>query len=352
MAIRSLISFALIAGCAGVAIAGCKHADSTRAAPTDPGPAAAVPLAAEPTAVELGAAPPPRPELPKSVDPKDLDDKERKVLLDVLAEQFDPCGKTRSMLDALRAGDCAIAPKLAARLVEFLGPQGMGKAQAVQALLREIERLNTVVPIDIGTSPVRGPADAKVKIVEFSDFECPFCRRAIVPLEKLRAHYQALLCYKFYPLKLSHPNAEGAARAAWAAHQQGKFWEMHDTLFANQDKLDWPAVQSYAKKLGLDGKKFAADVQSEASKAAVAADEKAGEVAGVDGTPTFYVNGRRAESLGQVQELVREALQASGQAVPEPLGAAEFAELETGAAAAESPATVPARAAPAAEPAK
>ncbi len=345
----ALVVFA-VALCA--ASAGCKHADSTRAAPSELGASAAVPLAAEPTAVELGTAPPARPELPKSVDPKDLDDKERKILVDILAEQFDPCGKTRSMLDALKAGDCAIAPKLAARLVEFLGPQGMGKAQAVQALLREIERINTVVPIDIGASPVRGPADAKVKIVEFSDFECPFCRRAIVPLEKLRAHYNVLLSYKFYPLKLSHPNAEGAARAAWAAHQQGKFWEMHDTLFANQDKLDWPAVQGYAKKLGLDGKKFAADVQSEASKAAVAADEKAGEAAGVDGTPTFYVNGRKAETLGQVQELVREALQAAGARVPEPLAAVNIADPEVGAAPAEAPTVAPGPAAPAAEPAK
>ena len=307
----------------------CKHADSARQIGSDPVAAGeTVVLAAEPSSVVLGAAPTVS-KLPKSVDPKDLDERERQILADLLGEQFDPCGKTRSFMDALRADDCPMAVKLAARLVDWLGPQGMSKQQAVQALLREIERLNTVVTIDTRGAPMRGPADAKVTIVEFSDFECPYCRRVTAPLEKLRAHYNVLLFYKFYPLKHSHPNAVGAARAAWAAHQQGKFWEMHDVLFANQSALDWPSVQNYAKKMGLDAKKFAADVQSEAAQAAVDADEKAGELALVDGTPTFYVNGRKGESLAQVQDMVREALAGLGLPLPQALAGADISDGAT-----------------------
>lgn len=314
--------------------AGCKHASSTSTASAELAGGPAVAPAAEASAVVIGATAPPPADLPKSVDPKDLDAAERKILGEILSEQFDPCGKTRSFMEALRAGDCPIAPQLAAKLVDFLGPQGMGKQKAVAALLREIERINTVVAIDVAGAPSRGPADSKAVIVEFSDFECPFCRRAIEPLEKLRKHYNAVLYYKFYPLK-QHPNAEGAARAAWAAQRQGKFWEMHDLLFANQQALDWPAVQGYAKQLKLDAKIFEADVNSPAAKAAVAADEKAGEAALVDGTPTFYVNGRKGETLGQVQEMVREALQAAGQKLPAPLSEADVDEAGDAPAKAE-----------------
>lgn len=308
-----------------VAASACKHADATKQVGNEIAPVAALPLPAESSAA---TAPARQPELPPSVDAKDLDPAERKVLLEVLAEQFDPCGKTRSFLDALRAGDCAIAPRLAAKLVEFLGPQGLGKKQAVAALLKEIERVNTVVAIDVKGAPLKGAPESKVTIVEFSDFECPFCRRAVGPLDKLRAHYNVALYYKFYPLRHSHPNAEGAARAAWAAHQQGKFWPMHDLLFANQHDLEWASVLKYAAKAGLDAKKFEADVRSDASKIAVQADEKAGEAAQVDGTPTFFVNGRKGETLHQVEEMVREALATAGEKVPGAMSADDLSDAD------------------------
>ena len=330
---------------------GCKHADATKHVGAEIAVAGEVPLAEAATVVEL--APPKLPDVPPNVDAKDLDPAERKVLVEVLMEQFDPCGKTRSFMEALRAGDCGIAPKLASKLVEFLGPQGMGKKQAVQALLKEIESVNTVVSIDVKGAPVKGPPESKVSIVEFSDFECPFCRRAVGPLEKLREHYNVALYYKFYPLRHSHPNAEGAARAAWAAHQQGKFWPMHDLLFANQHDLEWSSVLKYAAKAGLDTKKFEADVRSEASKTGVDADEKAGEAAQVDGTPTFFVNGRKGETLHQVEEMVRDGLAAAGQKLPDPLTAMDLGEADapTGKEPAEPAAAAPATA-PAAAPAK
>lgn len=303
---------------------GCKHADSIKSATQDHAVGTEIPPPAEVTATAAKAAEK-QPDLPAGVDAGDLDAAERKVLAEILDEQFDPCGQKRTFLAALRAGDCALAPRLVKSLVEAL-QAGEGKKQAVATLLDEMERLNTVVQIDVKDAPRKGPADAKVVVVEFSDFECPFCRRAIAPLDKLQAHYGFALYYKFFPLKQSHPHAEGAARAAWAAHQQGKFWPMHDLLFANQTALDWPSVQKYAAKAGLDIAKFEADFRSPASQTAVGADEKAGDAAGVDGTPTFFVNGRKAETLRQIEDMVREAMQGAGLPLPKPMSASDFGD--------------------------
>jgi protein-disulfide isomerase len=331
----SLWCLALVFG-----ITGCKHAESTgaaEAAGTETVAAAGTDTAkpADPAKPAEPAAPTPKKTagLPKGVDAKDLDEAERKVLAEILTEQFDPCGKSRSFHDALEAGDCPIAGKLAAKLVQSL-QDGLGKRAVVEALLREIERLNTVVVIDTTGAPVKGPADAKVVVVEFSDFECPFCQRAVGPIAVLQKHYGFRLNYKNYPLKLSHPNAEGAAKAAWAAHQQGKFWELHDLMFANNLKLDWNSVKGYAAKSGLDMAKFEADFASPAAQKSVDTDVAHGEAAGVDGTPTFFVNGRKAESMMQIEELVRDAMAEAKLPVPPALSAAELGEAAPSAAAA------------------
>jgi hypothetical protein len=205
--------------------------------------------------------------------------------------------------------------------------EGQDKKQVVARLLRDIERLNTVVNVTVQGSPLFGAADAKVTVVEFSDFECPHCRRASEPMQKLQKHYGFALYYKFFPLKSIHPNAEGAARAGWAAHKQGKFWALADAMFA-ADALDWPAVQKLAQKAGLDMKLFQADFASEAAKSAVEGDLKQGDDIGVDGTPTLFVAGRKAESLLQVQDMVRDQLQALGLALPAPMSAVDLGEAE------------------------
>ncbi len=353
--------------CASLALTGCKHADSAQTAAVETSPSKEIPPA-NPQVVVIDPAKqavPAAAALPKGVDAKDLDEAEKKILAEILNEQFDPCGKSRSFAAALDAGDCAIAPKLANALVGYL-QAGHAKKAAVGLLLKEIERLNTVVQIDTQGSPLRGPAQSKVIVIEFSDFECPFCRRAVDPLEKMQKQYNFALYYKFFPLKLSHPNSEGAAKAAWAALQQGKFWELHDMLF-KAEALDWPAVQKLAAKIpGLDSKKFVADFALPAAQAFVDADLKAGDNAGVDGTPTFFVNGHKAETLLQVQEMVRDGLRADGQKLPAEMTADDLGELapathkavaakpgQEKAAATGEPAAAPTeKPAPAAEPSK
>ncbi len=328
---RALVAAALIAAVALTAGTACQReptgpthavmpaAPATPAAPAPPAKTPGAPPPASAGKANEPAKPAPAPGLPKGVDAADLDAAERKVLAEVFEEQFCPCGKARSFRAALDAGDCALASRLARFCVQQL-QQGYGKRKVVTALLKEIERLNTVVPLDLAAAPRLGPADAKVLVVVFSDFECPFCRRASAPILRLQKHYAIGLAFMHYPLEMAHPHAEGAARAAWAAHRQGKFWQMHDALFAHSPDLEWPQVQKIAKEIGLDFGRFARDVESAEAKAAIAADKEQGRKAGVDGTPTFFVDGRRAETLDQLQEGIREALAARpGAKVAEPL---------------------------------
>lgn len=360
MPVESLSFRAILLTLCLVAVAtGCKHAASSSQAAVESPPGTEVAVPAEPAPQPAAAAPA---ALPKNVDAKDFDDAERKVLLEVLTEQFDPCGKTRSFAQALDAGDCPLAIKLAAGLVAAI-KDGQGKKQLVAHLLKDIERLNTVVQVPVEGSPRLGPADAKVVVVEFSDFECPHCRRASEPMLRLQKHYGFALYYKFFPIKHIHPNAEGAARAGWAANKQGKFWQLAEAMF-EADALDWPAVQKLAQKVGVDMKAFLADFSSDAAKAAVEADLKSGTDAGVEGTPSFFVSGHPAENLVQVQDLVRDLMQSAGGTLPTPLSKADLGEDDAAPArtaahatptdappAAEAPSTPP-PAAPAAVPAR
>jgi protein-disulfide isomerase len=115
------------------------------------------------------------------------------------------------------------------------------------------------------------------------------------------------LWFRHFPLKEAHPEAEGAARAAFAAQQQGKFWPMHDLLFASQGALDWKSLVGHAKKLGLDPAKFEADAKGDAAKKRIDKDVAEGDQVGVDGTPTVFVNGRRCEALDGIEDCVKEA---------------------------------------------
>jgi protein-disulfide isomerase len=143
------------------------------------------------------------------------------------------------------------------------------------------------------TGPARGPAAAKVTIVEFSDFQCPFCARVNPTLERLRAAYpdDLRIVFRHNPLPF-HPNAPLAAEAAVAAEAQGKFWEMHDELFANQQDLERAGLEARAAELGLDLAAFRRALDTHAGQAQVDADVALAKKVGVRGTPTFFIDGR------------------------------------------------------------
>jgi protein-disulfide isomerase len=148
-------------------------------------------------------------------------------------------------------------------------------------------------PIPTAGAPLKGPADARITLIEFSDFECPYCSRAVHQVDALLKAYptEIRLIYKQFPLSM-HPHARMAATAALAANEQGKFWEMHDRLFANYRQLSRERILALAKDAGLDMDRFTADWTSGKFDAAVSADYKDGETAGVFGTPAFFINGK------------------------------------------------------------
>jgi protein-disulfide isomerase len=150
------------------------------------------------------------------------------------------------------------------------------------------------VAIDIGASPIRGAAHAPVTLVVFSDFQCPYCSRANATVAALREKYGDRLrfVFKHSPLPF-HPNARPAAVASMAAGAQGRFWEMHDALFASQRELDRPHFVELAGKLGLDTARFQADLDSGRFDAQIDADSAQARKVGATGTPTFFVNGKR-----------------------------------------------------------
>ena len=151
-------------------------------------------------------------------------------------------------------------------------------------------------PVAIPTlgSPVMGPANARITLVEFSDFQCPYCSKAVAQINAtLKAYPNDIkLIFKQYPLD-SHPQASISAAASLAAHAQGKFWPMHDVMFANRQKLSRQSILGWAKDIGLDMKRFTADLDSEGIRKAVLRDQADGDKAGVEGTPTVFVNGQK-----------------------------------------------------------
>lgn len=151
-----------------------------------------------------------------------------------------------------------------------------------------------VAKIAQGPAPAFGPENAKVTIVEFSDFECPFCSRAAEATQKVKEKYGDKVRFVFRQFPLSfHKNAHTAAEASLAANAQGKFWEFHDKLFANQQKLDRPSLEGFAKELGLNVATFKKALDSKQYEKTVDEELKLGEEVSVQGTPTMFLNGAR-----------------------------------------------------------
>ncbi|MEW5854055.1 MAG: thioredoxin domain-containing protein [Myxococcota bacterium] len=154
--------------------------------------------------------------------------------------------------------------------------------------------------------PVLGNKDAKVTIIEFSDFECPYCARVVETAHAVVKKYdgKVRLVFRDFPLSF-HPNAKKAAVAGNCAHEQGKFWPFHDQMFKNQNALDEKALKTYARVAGLDGNAFDKCLTENAAKyeEEIQKDLKDGQVAGVEGTPTFFVNGRPVSGAATMEEL-------------------------------------------------
>jgi Na+:H+ antiporter, NhaA family len=151
------------------------------------------------------------------------------------------------------------------------------------------------IRIDPAREHVLGDASAAVTLVEFADFECSHCARAVVLVDEVRARLGSRLrfAYRHFPIAELHPHAQLAAEASEAAAAQGRFWEMHALLFDHQDALDRASLVGYAQRLGLDVDRFTSDLDGHAFRQAVALQAEGGQWIGVRGTPAFFIDGRQ-----------------------------------------------------------
>jgi protein-disulfide isomerase len=163
-----------------------------------------------------------------------------------------------------------------------------------------------------------GPADAPVTLVEYGDYECPYCGMAypVVKAVQRALGNQLRFVFRNFPLAEAHPHARLAAEAAEAAGAQGRFWEMHDVLFENQSALEPADIVGYAQSVGLDLTRFEQDIESGTYTKKVRDDFRSGVRSGVNGTPTFFVNGERYDGSWANQEgFIRAVREAARQVV-------------------------------------
>jgi len=248
------------------------------------------------------------------IEMKGLTPAQQKTLLTVLRDSTCPCGCpmqlaqcrvedpacSQSLSLATMAAEAAAAGKTVAQIRKILADSPLMKAAAQRDRL-----LLDPVPINILGAPIKGPANAKVTIIEFSDFQCPFCVKAVPQLDAiLKAHPNDVrLVYKQFPLD-SHSQAALAARASLAAHAQGKFWPLHDKMYANSRLINRTTVLIWAKELGLDVPKFTASLDSPDTQAAVDRDLADGSRAGVNATPNIYINGKKYQGPIELAKLL------------------------------------------------
>ena len=245
-------------------------------------------------------------------------------LLDVEIPKRTPQVTEAEIVAAYReAGDQVKDAKLddlRPRIRDYLQEHRYG--EALRAFVNELRQEATDVRVNLEpprlavqtapTDPGRGPATAPVTIVEFSDFQCPYCRQAAPTLKKIQETFgdRVRLVYRDAPLP-THPEALVAAEAAQCAHDQGKFWEYHDVLFANQQALQRARLREYAAVVGLDERRFSACLDGGRFRADVERDLGDAQAYGIASTPTFFVNGRvvmGALPYERLEQIVEEEL--------------------------------------------
>jgi protein-disulfide isomerase len=236
-----------------------------------------------------------------SVDFTGLTAAQKALALKVLRADGCPCGCTMKMAEC-RTKDpgCSYSKSLAAIVIASV-KKGANETAALAALdasplmhRATPKLLEDPVAIPVDGAPVMGPKDARVTLVEFSDFQCPYCAIAVVKLNAILKAYpnDVKLIFKQFPLD-THSQAALAAAAALAAHRQGKFWQLHDAMYADRTHLSRQNILAMAGTVGIDVKRFQQDWDSPAIKQAVSREEAEGEKIGVDATPTVFIDGQR-----------------------------------------------------------
>ena len=239
-----------------------------------------------------------------NVDLSGLSDGDKGSLMKLYQKYPSACGKAQSLEQSLKSDPKCKRSVFAARYMAKLFKLGLLPSEVEE---HYADRFGPDVyqykNIDVKDSPVRGDPGAPIAIVEFSDFQCPHCKHAQVPLEQILSEFpQVKLIFKHYPITRAHPYAQGAAQAAVAAGKQGKFWQYHDKLFHGDQEKESPSdLERYARELKLDLARWKKDSEAAADK--VNKDRADGEKVNVDSTPSLFINGRKFHGPPTYEEL-------------------------------------------------
>jgi protein-disulfide isomerase len=249
----------------------------------------------------------------------------RKVTKEQLLADLKPAAVTDAAVDAFYEENKARIPQpkeqVAGQIKQYLEQRGQFEVR--EKLFKELEgkykvetKLEPMRTEVAATGPAKGPESAPVTIVEFSDFQCPFCARLIPTLDQVKEKYgdKVRVVFRQFPLAM-HAQAQKAAEASLCANEQGKFWELHDAMFKNQQQLAVENLKAKAAEMGLKAETFNSCLDSGKYQDQVAKDLEAGTAAGVSGTPALFINGRfinGAVPIEQITEVVDDELKRKG----------------------------------------
>ena len=218
----------------------------------------------------------------------------RKRMVKLAEAELCPCEGSTDSLDACLKkpdGSCLMAVSAGAKLAEGLS-KGLSDTDTINGVTAYLKNIKATHEFDLTNVPFKGKADAKVVLVEFADFGCPHCRQAAGIMDKVNEKYGDKIAFYYMQFPLREQTAV-LSLAALAAHEQGKFWPMHDMLFKNQQSVTMDKVNAFAKELGMNSDKFAKDLFSDKLKAEVQRQRAAGEKAEIGGTPALFINGKQ-----------------------------------------------------------
>jgi protein-disulfide isomerase len=216
----------------------------------------------------------------------------RDMFLKIVNAELCPCGHPHMVAKCIASNaNCEDSHRLARYALRKISA-GETLSRVILIIDRYFQQGEKPAELPVDGAPTRGSPNAPVTIVEFSDFECPFCKRALPVLDEVLKKFdgKVKLVFKHYPL-VQHKNAMQGAIAAVAAMNQGKFWEMHDLLFQNQQNLSREGILELGKKLGLDMQRFERNLDDPSLRAYVKADMDLARKASVHATPSFFING-------------------------------------------------------------
>lgn len=312
---------AVIAGVFALSGATCEKSGSDDPTKEKPGP--------DPAVVSL-----------EGVDTQPLTQRERKEWSQYVSEFLSPCPNVpvpiaQCVKEKRDCNRCLPAAKHVLKGVK----DGMSREQVEKSYKNRFDP-GMVKNVPIDGSPTKGPEGAPITMVEFADFQCPHCAEFAPMLDKLveTRKGEIRFAYKLYVLG-KFPQSETAARAAFAAMKQNKFWEMHHMIFQNQQRLAMPDLDAMATQLGMDVSRMHADMQSQEATDRLAKDRKLGEDLKIEGTPTIYINGRQYDGHQDLNEWLNTELQMAGRAAPATSGSAPA--VPSGSASGKTPATPP-----------